>query len=341
MKYNLFGHSGLRVSPLCLGTMTFGSDDAWCADDKESKAIFDAYANIGGNFIDTANIYTGGESERLVGDFVKADREFFVVASKYTMCRPPNSNPNMAGNHRKNLTHSLEASLRRMDLDYLDIFWLHIWDFTTPIEEVMRALDDAVRAGKILYIGISDAPAWVTARGNALAELQGWTSFIGLQNQYSLVERTIEREHTPMAKALDLGITAWGALGTGFLTGKYTRQDNSEGRLAMMGGAPEDEHKLTVAREVDAIADEIGCTSSHVALNWLTQQGHFPIVGARTTEQLEQNLKCMEYSLTETQMQRLDEVSALPTGHPYETIDNPHVNAIAYGGMSEQIQTRR
>lgn len=340
MNYKLFGHSGLRVSPLCLGTMTFGSDAGWCARPDEVKKIFAAYANAGGNFIDTANIYTGGESEALVGDLVRADRDFYVVASKYSMCMPPNKNPNLFGNHRKNLTHTLDNCLRRMQLDYVDIFWLHIWDFTTPIEEVMRALDDAVRAGKVLYIGISDAPAWVTARANALAELQGWTSFIGLQNQYSLLERTIEREHVPMAKALDLSLTAWGALGTGFLTGKYTR-DAGQGRLDVMGGAPKDEFKLQVAREVDTIADELGCSSSQVALNWVRQQGHIPIVGARTEAQMKQNLACLEVELSDEHCRRLDEVSALPMGHPYETIDNAYVAEIAYGGMLNNIETRR
>jgi aryl-alcohol dehydrogenase-like predicted oxidoreductase len=342
MRYKLFGHSGLRVSELSLGTLTFGSDQDWCACREESKAIFDKFANAGGNFIDTANLYTEGESEELVGEFVRADREFFVVASKYAMHRSPNRNPNMAGNQRKNLTHSLEASLRRLQLDYIDVYWLHIWDYTTPVEEVMRALDDAVRAGKILYIGISDAPAWVTARGNALAELQGWTSFIGLQNQYSLVERTIEREHLPMAKELDLSLCAWGALGTGFLTGKYTRNSGSkDGRLLVMGGAPEDEFKLTIAREVDTIADEIGCSSSHVALNWIQQQGHFPIVGARTAEQLSESLKCLNHSLSDEQMSRLDSVSTVDKGHPYATIDHPYVRDIAYGGMADEIETRR
>jgi aryl-alcohol dehydrogenase-like predicted oxidoreductase len=341
MYYKLFGHSGLRVSELCLGTMTFGSDQGWCANPEQSKEIFETFANAGGNFIDTANLYTRGESEELVGEFVKADREFFVVASKYSMWPSDNTNPNMAGNHRKNLTHSLEASLKRMKLDYLDIFWLHNWDFTTPVEEIMRALDDAVRAGKILYIGISDAPAWVTARGNAMAELQGWTSFIGLQNQYSLVERTIENEHIPMAKSLDLSLCAWSALGTGLLTGKYTRGADTPGRLAMMGGAPKDEFKMAIAREVDSIADDIGCSSSQVALNWVRQQGHFPIIGARTTEQLKDNIACLDNPLNDEQMTRLDTVSKLEPGHPYALLDSPHTRGIVYGGMGDKIETRR
>ena len=341
MKYRYLGKSGLLVSRISLGTMTFGSDQAWCANPTESKAIFDTFAEAGGNFIDTANLYTGGESEELVGDFIAHDREHFVVSSKYSMCRPPTHNPNMSGNHRKNLTHSLEASLKRLKQDYIDIYWLHIWDYTTPIEEVMRALDDAVRAGKILYIGISDAPAWVTARGNALAELQGWTSFIGLQEQYSLLERSIEREHVPMAKALDLSLTAWGALGTGFLTGKYTRGEAAEGRLTMMGSTPKEERKLAIAREVDKIADEIGCSSSQVALNWVRLQGHFPIIGARMTEQLKDNLDCLKFTLSDEHMDRLNTISAIDKGHPYSTFENVFVQGIAYGGMADDIETRR
>ncbi len=215
MRYKLLGRSGLRVSELCLGAMTFGSDEAWCADKAESRAMFDAFVEAGGNFIDTADVYTQGESEKLVGEFVATDRERFVVATKYTNSFPGPNDPNAAGNQRKNLTQSLEASLKRLNLDYIDVYWVHVWDFTTPVDEVMRALDDAVRAGKILYIGLSDAPAWVTARSNTMAELRGWTQYVAMQLEYSLVARGIEREHFPMCRDLDMAITAWSPLVSG------------------------------------------------------------------------------------------------------------------------------
>ena len=208
MRYKLLGSSGLRVSELCLGTMTFGDEWGWGASPKESRRIFQSYAEAGGNFIDTADLYTNGTSEKLVGELVAGDRERFVVATKFTNSLP-GSDPNAAGNHRKNMLQSLEASLKRMNLDYVDIFWLHAWDFTTPVDEIMRAFDDMVHAGKVLYIGVSDTPAWIVARANTLADLRGWSRFIALQVEYSLVERTSERELIPMARALNLGVTAW------------------------------------------------------------------------------------------------------------------------------------
>ena len=201
MRYKLLGKSGLRVSELALGTMTFGEEWGWGASKEECHKMFDAYAHAGGNFIDTANRYTEGTAERIVGELIAADRAHFVLASKYTL-KMRNGDPNYCGNHRKNMVQSLEASLKRLHTDYLDMFWVHAWDFLTPVEEVMRGLDDLVRAGKVLYIGISDTPAWVVAQANTLADLRGWTSFIGIQAQYSLIERTPERELLPMARAL-------------------------------------------------------------------------------------------------------------------------------------------
>ena len=228
MRYKLLGRSGLRVSELCLGAMTFGSDDAWCADKAESRAMFDAYVEAGGNFIDTADVYTQGESEKLVGEFVAADRERFVVASKYTNAFPGRNDPNAAGNQRKNFVQSLDASLKRLQVDYIDVYWVHAWEFTPPIEEVMRAIDDAVRAGKILYAGLSDAPAWVASRANTMADMRGWTPFVSMQLEYSLAERSIEREHVPMCRSLDLAITAWSPLASGILAGKYSREASGE-----------------------------------------------------------------------------------------------------------------
>src|SRR6266849_6128795 len=229
MKYPLFGNSGLRVSEASLGTMTFGEDWGWGAAKDESRKIYEAYREAGGNFIDTANMYTNGSSENLVGEFIHDHRQSVVLATKYTNAMAGND-PNAAGNHRKSMVQALEASLRRLKTDYIDLYWLHIWD-QMMVEEVMRAFDDFVRAGKVLYIGISDAPAWWVARANTLAELRGWTQFVGLQIEYNLIERTPERELLPMAGALGLTITPWSPLASGWLTGKYAGKSKEEKRL--------------------------------------------------------------------------------------------------------------
>ena len=280
MRYKLFGKSGLRVSELALGTMTFGEDWGWGASREESRKIFDAFAEAGGNFIDTANRYTNGTSEKFVGEFIASERGHFVLATKYSLFTR-HGDPNAAGNQRKNMVQSLEASLKRLNTDYIDVYWVHAWDFMTPVEEVMRALDDMVRAGKILYVGISDTPAWIVSRANMLAELRGWTPFVGLQIRYSLLDRAVERDLLPMARTLDIAVTPWGALGTGILSGKYNREGGS-GRVSTWG--PIDPKKLAIAEEVIKIADEIGRTPSQVALNWVRQQPGviIPIVGAKT-----------------------------------------------------------
>src|SRR4051812_48825726 len=219
MRYKLLGRSGLRVSELCLGTMTFGDDWGWGADRDESRRIFDAFADAGGNFVDTANNYTDGTSEQLVGEFTEGARERFVLATKYTLTID-DTDPNAGGNHRKSLVRSLEQSLRRLRTDRVDLLWLHMRDATTPIEEFVRALDDQVRLGKGLYVGISDSPAWVAARANAIAELRGWSPFVALQLPYSVSSREPERELLPMAAELGLTVTPWGVLEAGFLTGR-------------------------------------------------------------------------------------------------------------------------
>jgi aryl-alcohol dehydrogenase-like predicted oxidoreductase len=222
MNYKMLGRSGLRVSELCLGTMGFGTEVPWGVDEAASRIAFEAFANAGGNFIDTANIYTDGTSEKMVGRFVEADRDHFVVATKYSL-RDGKGDPNYAGNHRKNLMRSLAASLKRMKLEAIDLFWVHAWDFLTPVDEVMRGLEDVVSRGMVHYIGISDTPAWVVSQANMLADLRGWTPFCALQVEYSLLARTPERDLLPMAEALGLAVTPWGALGGGALTGKYLK----------------------------------------------------------------------------------------------------------------------
>jgi len=323
--------------------MTFG--EAWrdmriAASQEESRQIFEAFVQAGGNFIDTANNYNAGSSEKFVGEFIAAERERFVLATKYSLTMRP-GDPNSGGNQRKSMVQSLEASLRRLNTDYIDLYWLHAWDFMTPVEEVMRALDDLVRAGKILYIGISDTPAWVIAQANTLAELRGWSRFIGLQLQYSLIERNIEREHLPMARALDLAITAWGPLGRGILTGKYNQDASAEGRAKLWGPIPE--RNLAIAEEVIKIANEVEHTPSQVALNWVRQQPGvmIPIIGARTVAQFQDNLGCLEFTLTEAQLTRLDEMSRMALGFPYDFLASEGVRDLIYGGTFSQIDNHR
>src|SRR6202047_4400983 len=234
MKYRLLGKSGLRVSEVSLGTMTFGDELGWGSPKAEAQRVYETYREAGVNFIDTANFYTGGTSEKFVGEFIKGHRDSVVLATKYSNAAPAND-PNAAGSARKGWMQALEASLKRLQTNYIDLYWVHIWDEITPVEEVMRGLDDLVRQGKVLYVGISDAPAWWIAQANTLAELRGWTKFIGLQLEYSLIERTVERELIPVAKALNIGVTAWSPLSNGVLTGKYHGHGGSElGRMNKM-----------------------------------------------------------------------------------------------------------
>jgi aryl-alcohol dehydrogenase-like predicted oxidoreductase len=339
MRYKLLGNSGLRVSELCLGTMTFGQDWGWGADKEESRAVFRAFAEAGGNFLDTANLYTNGTSETLVGEFVKGDREKWVIATKYSLNTRP-GDVNACGNHRKNLFQAVEASLKRLGTDYIDLLWLHLWDSLTPIEEVMRAFDDLVRMGKVLYIGISDSPAWIVSQGNTLATLRGWTPFIGLQIEYSLKERTPERELLPMAKALNIGVTAWSPLGGGVLTGKYNQPNPVDGRLSMTDQPfPIFDRDLKIAETVLEIAREIGKSPAQVALNWLRNRPNsvIPIIGARKLSQLQDNLTCVDFNLTGEQLQRLDNISAISLGFPHELLASQFVRDILLGGVAAQL----
>jgi len=339
MRYRLLGRSGLRVSELCLGTMTFGTEWGWGADALESHRIFNAYCEAGGNFVDTANRYTEGTSEKLVGEFVRPDRDHFVVATKYTLF-DRKGDPNFCGNHRKNLVRSLETSLKRLGLDGVDLLWLHAWDFTTPVEEVMRALDDVVRAGKAHYVGISDTPAWVVSQANTLAALRGFTPFVALQIQWSLVERTPERDLLPMARAFELAVTPWGALGSGVLSGKYNEGKGEGGRAAQRG--PIAEPRLRIAEAVRVLASEIGRTPSQVALAWLRQQpgNVIPILGARRVDQIRDNLGCLDLSLSEAQLLRLHEASRIELGFPHDFLALPPIRDLAFGGTYDSIDKR-
>lgn len=346
MRYKLLGRSGLRVSELCLGAMTFGEDWGWGSSFEQSQEIFDLYAEAGGNFIDTANFYTNGTSEKCVGEFINRDRERFVLATKYTLYSRRND-PNAGGNHRKNMVQAVEASLKRLKVDYIDLYWLHVWDFTTPVEEIMRAFDDLVQSGKVLYIGISDTPAWIIAEANTLAALRGWTSFVGLQVEYSLKERTPERDLLPMARHFDIGVTAWSPLGSGVLTGKYnkgTSEDNPEPRRAENASFVQvSDRNLQIAEEVGKIARENGYAPSQVALNWLRQQagGVIPIIGARKVSQVKENLACLDFLLTAEQMQRLNEISKIELGFPHDFIASKSVRETVFGDTFSLIDNHR
>ncbi len=348
MRYKLLGNSGLRVSELCLGAMTFGEDWGWGASSDESRRIYDAFLEAGGNFIDTANVYTNGTSEQLLGDFMGADRQRIVLATKYTNAMSAAGDPNAAGNHRKSMMQSVEASLKRLKTDYIDLYWLHIWDFMTPIEEVMRGFDDLIRAGKILYAGISDAPAWVVSRANTIAELRGWSRFVGLQIEYSLIERTPERELLPMARTLDLAVAAWSPLASGVLTGKYAQEAKSGERRRLQdrsveGVARIDDRKRAVADSVVSIAKEVGRSPAQVALNWLLRQPGtiIPIIGARHLPQVQDNLASIEFTLSPEHIERLNQASAIELGFPHDLYNRELVRNIVYGGLRDKIDAPR
>ena len=347
MRYKLLGKSGLRVSELCLGTMTFGEEWGWGASQDESRKVFDAFVEAGGNFIDTANGYTDGTSEKIVGEFIASERERFVVATKYSFplrFNDPKNHPNGSGNHRKNMMQSLEGSLKRLNTDYIDLFWLHAWDFMTPVEEILRAFDDMVRQGKVLYIGISDAPAWIVAQANTLAQLQGWTPFVALQVEYSLVQRTPERDLFPMARAFDLAITPWSPLGGGILTGKYNQRNGSseQGRMETMKANISD-RQLAIADVVCQVAEEIGHSPSQVALTWLRAQSGviIPIIGARKATQINDNLACLDVTLSPEHLQRLNEVSQIELGFPHDFLQSEMIHERLFGGTFSAIDNHR
>lgn len=345
MRYKLLGNSGLRVSEVCLGTMTFGEDWGFGSSKDESKQIFDAFAEAGGNFLDTADGYTNGTSEKLLGEFIAADRNHFAVATKYSFNQRP-GDPNAGGNHRKNMAQALDGSLKRLNTDYIDLYWLHAWDFLTPVEEVMRALDDFVRAGKVLYVGVSDTPAWIVSQANTLAALRGWTPFVALQVEYSLVERTPERDLLPMARAFDMAITPWSPLASGILSGKYNKPaptDAEPTRVQTFAYHELSERNLNIASAVVTIAEAIGRSPSQVALAWLRAQAGavIPIIGARKLGQFKDNLGCLDLELSDEHLAQLDEVSQIDLGFPHDFLADGTILERLHGGTYEQIDNHR
>lgn len=370
MRYKLLGKSGLRVSELCLGAGTFGTN--WGpigSDQAESLKIFDAFAEAGGNFLDTSNRYQEGQSEQLVGEFVHSQRDHFVIGSKYTLydLYTKLDDPNGSGSHRKNLRRSVEGSLKRLRTDYIDLLYVHIWDPLTPVEEIMRGLDDVIRAGKVLYIGCSNLPAWFIARGHTLAELRGWTQFVANEIEYNLVERTAEREQLPLCQALDIGVTCWSALSGGMLTGKYNRGklDAKQPHRLKDILDPARKHywlatgqrNLRIMGKVVEFADQLGRPPVQVALNWLRQKPGvcIPIFSARTFPQAREDIGCVEWQLSSDEMVKLDalteEALASPIvkhGYPNDflqfgspAIATFEVKKMEYGAVGKNIDNHR
>ena len=340
MRYKLLGHSGLRVSELCLGTMTFGETWGWGASKSESQKMFDLFTKEGGNFIDTSVNYTDGTAEEFLGDFIKGERDYFVVATKYTLTKPDNADPNGGGNSRKNMMKSVERSLKRLQTDYIDIYYLHMWDYMTPVEEIARGLDDLVRQGKVSYVAFSDTPDYIVAEANTRAELMGWSRFIGMQVPYSLLDRGVERSIIPMAKHWDMAVLPWGLLEAGILTGKFLKKLDEATRIHQEK-LKLSEKSMKVLKEVQRIAEEAGKPMSQVAINWVRQQPGaqmIPILGARSLEQLEDNLGALAWKLNDEQWKSLDEASAIDLGFPHGFLDG---NRYIYGVTYDQIDNHR
>jgi aryl-alcohol dehydrogenase-like predicted oxidoreductase len=331
MRYKLLGQSGLRVSEVALGTMTFGEDWGWGADYATSRAIFDRYVEAGGNFIDTATNYTNGTSEKYAGEFVHSERDRFVLATKYTLRLTSDNqkNVNLGGNSRKAMMTTVERSLKVMNTDYIDLLYLHMWDYTTPVEEVLRGADDLVRQGKILYFAFSDTPSWVISSAIAKAEGQGWTRPIAVQVPYNLLNRDVEREVLPMARYHDLAIIPWGILGAGTLTGKYsdTTGDESKRNRSI---SDRDREAGEAVKRIAAVWER---SPAQVAINWVRQQPGtvIPLLGCRKLYQIEDNLAALDFELTLEQMAELDQISGFRAGFPIDFLTSPTVQNLAHG----------
>ncbi|OON61979.1 aldo/keto reductase [Massilia sp. KIM] len=328
------GNSGLRVSRLALGAMTFGTDWGWGTDKAGAAALFDAYVDAGGNLVDTADLYTNGESERWVGEFVRERglRDKMVITTKFTFSADP-ANPNAGGNGRKNILRAVEGSLRRLDTDYIDLYLLHAWDMLTQPEEVMRTLDDLVRAGKVRHVGLSDVPAWYASRAQALAEFRAYEPISALQLEYSLVERNIEHEFVELGTRHGMGIMAWSPLGAGLLSGKYRPSEGGQfgqGRLQTLSGsnnpafAKFNERNFSIVAELEQVAREVGRSMAQVAVNWVANRPGVAtvLVGATRLEQLRDNLGALDFTLPPELAARLDAASAPQPAFPYSFFTN-------------------
>jgi aryl-alcohol dehydrogenase-like predicted oxidoreductase len=345
MKYFLLGRSGLRVSELALGAMSFGTDWGWGTDIDEARRMLDVYVDNGGNFVDTANQYTNGSSERILGELLGEKRPEIVLATKYTLSTRP-SDANAGGNHRKSMVRSIETSLQRLKTDYVDLLYLHLWDGTTPVEEILRAMDDLVRAGKVLYLGISDTPAWQVSRMQAIADLRGWSPLVALQIEYNLIERTTERELIPMANEMGLGVVPFSPLAGGLLAGKYRKEDfldrsvstglrhGSRGNnMKTLGKFTE--RNMGIVDEVKKVASEVQQSPAQVALAWLLSRSTVTsvLLGASKLEQLQNNLDALNTQLSPDQIRRLDDISRVEMGFPHAVLANPSIKQMIFGGV--------
>ena len=349
MRYKLLGKSGLRVSEVCLGTMVMSTESDTSAGPEESRRILEAFADAGGNYFDTANeVYNGGLSEQILGDFINTDRNRYVVTTKYTntlySALDPRikDHPNAGGNHKKSMVQSVEGSLKRLNVDYIDLLWVHFWDYSTDIADVMRNVNDLVQQGKILHFGLCNTPAWVVARGQTIAMQRGWEPISALQYQYSLVSRDLELEVIPCAKSLGISMNAYSPLGGGVLTGKYTRGNVDEKKRydnefwAAMKGNMEKEY--AIARKVDEVADKLGVSSAAVALAWVKQRGVLPIVGARKLSHIQENLKFLSLTLPEEDMDALTALSEPELPWTYKLLHgDTGIRQLAAGGMLDYI----
>ena len=337
MRYQLLGNTGMRVSQLCLGTMTFGEDWGWGADKTVSRQMWDDFADAGGNFVDTANGYTAGTSEKYVGEFIQTERDRWVVATKFSfpdVIFDPNYNNhvNAGGNSRKNMMRSVEGSLKRLNTDHIDLLYIHAWDFSTPMEEVMRGLDDLVRAGKVLYVAVSDAPAWIVSRANEYAKLRELSPFVGLQIEYSLIERTPERDLIPMAQTLGLTVLPWSPLGGSLLSGKYADAKPGEKTSRDQEVSAQ---QIEIAQTLHQVAREIGCSDAQLALAWLLAKNTIPIIGARKAAQFHDNLACLDVEISPDAMAKLNEVSHVELGFPHDFLNR--MRPMLYGGQLEKM----
>lgn len=338
MHYKLLGNTGLRVSEVCLGTMTFGDDWGWGAPKEICRELVNLYLEAGGNFIDTANYYTNGSSETIVGELIRDIRHKIVLSTKYSLMTDPD-NINAGGNQRKNMVYAVEQSLKRLKTDYIDLYWVHVWDRHTPVEEVLRGLEDLVRSGKILYTGISDTPAWVMAKSNAIAQERSWARYEAIQVEYNLLQRDSEREFIPMAEEENLSIMAWSPLAGGLLSGKYSSKAIKEKDGSRLENNPRlTAHNLSIADVVIEIAREINISASNVALAWIRNNKRIiPILGARKSEQLKDNLNCINVKLNKEHLNKLEHASKIKLGFPHDFINSDGVKNIVYGGYKDKL----
>jgi aryl-alcohol dehydrogenase-like predicted oxidoreductase len=341
-RYYALGRTGLKVSRLALGTMTFGTDWGWGADRETAQAMFDAYVEAGGNLFDTADMYTGGESERMLGAFIheRGLRDRAVIASKFAYSADP-TNPNAGGNGRKAMMRAVEGSLRRLGTDHLDLYLVHTWDRITPVDEVMRAFDDLVASGKVLHVGLSDVPAWYASRAQTLAELRGWTPLAALQLEYSLVERFIEHEFVPLGLAHGMSVMVWSPLASGLLSGKYRPGAAGGGRLDQLAdsGNPAfakfTERNWRIVAELDQVARELGRPMAQVAVNWVANRPGVAsvILGATKPAQLTDTLDALSFELPAELAVRLDAVSAPARPFPYNFF-GPEIQTVLHGELA-------